>query len=620
VFDYRQALDIAIEAAHAAGSLLREEFHREGGPRGEPGKAPADADAEALIRERLLSNFPHWHYRGEETGDSPGDPAETHRWLVDPNDGTTSFQRGRRGPAVSIGLVREGIPVLGVVFAYAAPDDSGDLFAWAEGCGPLMRNGKAVHREAWPESLGAEDIVLLSQGADRRAARNAAAVAPARFHAVPSIAYRLALVAAGEGAAAVSLNSPGDWDYAAGHALLRGSGSVILDQTGAPVRYPMKDRGQVKFCFGGGPRVAAELAQRNWSGVLNSPLDAKATFDFARLAPGRCIADAGVLARAHGCLLGQLAGDALGSEVEFQSSDAIARAHPHGFTKLSGGGHWRTIAGQPTDDSELALILARSIVQGGGFEAERAAQFYRFWYRSAPFDCGEATRAALSAISPDDVFHGRAASVARAAANKTSQANGSLMRVSPLGIFGHARPPAAAAEAACADSAITHPHPVCQDACAVYVVAIAHAISSGAEPRSVYEFTRKWAKANRADELVQRGLEDAETRAPADFQSKMGHVVVALQNAFHQLLSAPTFSEGVVRTVMNGGDTDTNAAIAGGLLGAVHGREAVPVQWRRAVLSCRPLEHMDGVVHPRPSPFWPVDAMELAELLLLAGK
>lgn len=70
---------------------------------------------------------------------------------------------------------------------------------------------------------------------------------------------------------------------------------------------------------------------------------------------------------------------------------------------------------------------------------------------------------------------------------------------------------------------------------------------------------------------------------------------------------------------MAGGDTDTNAAIAGALLGAVHGREAVPAQWRQMVLSCHPAEGAPAVRRPRPRAFWPVDALTLAERLLVLG-
>lgn len=69
---------------------------------------------------------------------------------------------------------------------------------------------------------------------------------------------------------------------------------------------------------------------------------------------------------------------------------------------------------------------------------------------------------------------------------------------------------------------------------------------------------------------------------------------------------------------MRGGDTDTNAAIAGALLGALHGREGIPHRWIRALLSCRPIPET-GARHPRPQALWPVDALQLAERLLVAG-
>jgi hypothetical protein len=95
-------------------------------------------------------------------------------------------------------------------------------------------------------------------------------------------------------------------------------------------------------------------------------------------------------------------------------------------------------------------------------------------------------------------------------------------------------------------------------------------------------------------------------------------VLVALQNAYFHLLHAESLAAGLSDTVMRGGDTDTNAAIAGALLGAVHGRDAIPSTWRRALLSCRPLSGTP-TAHPRPMEFWPIDALELAERLLVTG-
>jgi len=71
--------------------------------------------------------------------------------------------------------------------------------------------------------------------------------------------------------------------------------------------------------------------------------------------------------RAQGCLLGQLAGDSLGGLVEFRSPEEIRRNYPDGVRELADGGTWNTIAGQPTDDSEMALSLARMLrIRVGG--------------------------------------------------------------------------------------------------------------------------------------------------------------------------------------------------------------------------------------------------------------
>ena len=96
---------------------------------------------------------------------------------------------------------------------------------------------------------------------------------------------------------------------------------------------------------------------------------------------------------------------------------------------------------------------------------------------------------------------------------------------------------------------------------------------------------------------MSQALQDAEHAPPDDYLRHQGWVLIALQNAFYQLLHAANFEEGVVATVMAGGDTDTNAAIAGALLGAVYGRHAVPRPWLRAVLSCRPLRGTN-TAHP----------------------
>ena len=113
-------------------------------------------------------------------------------------------------------------------------------------------------------------------------------------------------------------------------------------------------------------RLVQELAGREWNSVLRRPHKDPVPYSLCWPKRECTVSDAGLLSRAQGCMLGQLAGDSLGGLVEFESATHIRRTHPGGVRVLVDGGHWHTLAGQPTDDSEMALALARSIVNHGG--------------------------------------------------------------------------------------------------------------------------------------------------------------------------------------------------------------------------------------------------------------
>jgi ADP-ribosyl-[dinitrogen reductase] hydrolase len=608
---YHGALAAATEAARAAGELLRADFHRSEGPRGAGHHADADEEAERLIRARLTEAIPDWAYLGEETGFAPG--RSDHMWVVDPNDGTRFYLQGYRGSSVSIAVLRGCTPILGVVYAFAYPDDEGDLITWAEGCGPIRRNGYRVHVDLSRARLQKGSVVLVSQDAAENPGANALCVAPARFRTVTSIAYRLALASVGEGVAAVSLHGPCTWDYAAGHALVVAAGGLLVNEGGDPVTYDSDGRSSTSRCFGGAASAVSDLSLRPWDQVFERARSSvEPLFPNVHPWPGRSISAPSLLSRAQGCLLGQCIGDALGTLVEFQVPEEIRAAHPEGVRDLADGGTHGTLAGQPTDDSELALMLARTLSEHRRFDPRKVLDSYVHWYESDPFDMGKTIGRSLRAAATGRTSSERLRR-AHESADPISQSNGALMRISPLGIFGWRAPREAACQAL-VDSWLTHPNEVCLEACAVFTRAVAAAVAD-AGPTGAYEAALSEARAG-DNAAVLDALTRSRQARPDHFPASRSWVLVALQNAFYQLLNAPNFEEGLVSTVMAGGDTDTNAAICGALLGAVHGREAIPVRWRQQVLSCRPLPESDAV-HPRPVEFWPTDVLDLAESLVL---
>ncbi|WKD60644.1 ADP-ribosyl-[dinitrogen reductase] glycohydrolase [Corynebacterium ciconiae DSM 44920] len=305
------------------------------------------------------------------------------------------------------------------------------------------------------------------------------------------------------------------------------------------------------------------------------------------------------LERARGALYGQLIGDSLGSLVEFQSAESIHTQYPQGVRALADGGTYGLSAGQPTDDSEMALSLAESLVRHNGFVVEDVAATYRRWAHSDPFDIGLTCSSALN----------------RGEKNPKSQANGALMRVSPLGIFGARlleEPDGAEqlAQWAREECAITHINPLCTDIQAVYVLSIARIISTGADRAEALEIVQ--AEAASHPEVAALVREHIDT-PPAEYLMHQGWVTIAFGNAVYELASPLRAEESLVRTVGRGGDTDTNAAITGALVGAVDGMHAWPSRWVD-VIDC--FHQDDSSPRPRPREYWPNHAYALAGSLV----
>lgn len=260
-------LNCTIRIVLGAGELLAAECELASGPRGYGDKAEVDVEIEALLREELLAAL-DCDFWGEETGSTLTD-AE-YCWVVDPNDGTRDFLRGFRGTALSVGLLRGAEPVLGVVHAPVTNGRGPDCIAWCEGLAGISRNGQILKSSISTLQLGADSNVLVSTGALARPEVNAALCAPSVCLPMPSIAYRLATVAVGDGVAAVSVVPVSAHDVVAGHAILRGAGGVLINQSGEPITYDSvaKLSKVSSRCFGGAPQACTVLVDRDWSQVF----------------------------------------------------------------------------------------------------------------------------------------------------------------------------------------------------------------------------------------------------------------------------------------------------------------------------------------------------------------
>ncbi|MFP7366396.1 ADP-ribosylglycohydrolase family protein [Corynebacterium callunae] len=302
-----------------------------------------------------------------------------------------------------------------------------------------------------------------------------------------------------------------------------------------------------------------------------------------------------IIDRSRGVLLGQLIGDSLGSLVEFQTAFEITKVYPAGVRDLAAGGPFNLDAGQPTDDSEMALTLARSLRAVGDYDPLEVHESYVEWALSEPFDIGQTT---FSALRRDEL-------------SMESQANGALMRVSPIAIA-FAGDPLGASRAALLDAAMTHPNTICLEINALFAGVLSEAITSEWDAaRTFAEFE------NRATPDLAELISVAKEVPPTDFMTHQGWVKIAFHNALFELANGESFEESLVRTVGRGGDTDTNAAIAGALLGGIYGLSAMNREWVGTVLSCRP--DADSR-RPRPEQYWPGDAIELADSLLALEK
>lgn len=178
--------------------------------------------------------------------------------------------------------------------------------------------------------------------------------------------------------------------------------------------------------------------------------------------------------RARGVLVGLAVGDALGAPVEFEPPERIAGRRDELFA-MPGGGSFEWAPGEFTDDTQMALVLARHLTRGA-LDQDALAQEFAAWATDpGTSDVGIQTRRVLGAVAK-----GRDWRAGIRQLDPDAAGNGSLMRTAPAALAGG--DVAGVKTLARQQSGVTHPHRWCLDACAAFSAALCQTVDTGALP------------------------------------------------------------------------------------------------------------------------------------------
>lgn len=277
--------------------------------------------------------------------------------------------------------------------------------------------------------------------------------------------------------------------------------------------------------------------------------------------------------RAAGVLLGLACGDALGRPIEFKSAEQINNTHGR-VTELLGHGTHNQPAGTVTDDTDLALCLARSLVERERFDGADIADRFRAWYESGPFDIGLMTADAIRAYANGTSWRDAGREVWQRRAEGSNAGNGSVMRCAPHAIA-FADAPETLAQVSRRSSAITHYDPRCTYGCALLTATIAGYLREETDPLTD---ALNRVEADAPPELVEAVRLVPDHINAAQLQTS-GYVVHTLQTALYDAVTADSAEEAIITAVNRGGDTDTIGAVTGAVAGARFGASALPDRW-----------------------------------------
>jgi len=249
---------IAADAALEAGEILLKYYKNSYEIRDKSYHNPvttADHEADAFLKQFLMKKTPDFGWLSEETVDSEDRLEKEYVWVVDPLDGTKEFIEGVPHFVISIGLVKQGAPVLGVLYnpvreELIRTDESGVVWYKDE-------------RTILCQSTQLQEVGCLnSRSETRRGLWEPWANEFKELIPIGSVAYKLGLVATGKEDFFVTLRPKNEWDICAGHALLLANGGCLKTNTGAEIKYNQKHTVIKPGMTGGNPDLVDAFVQR----------------------------------------------------------------------------------------------------------------------------------------------------------------------------------------------------------------------------------------------------------------------------------------------------------------------------------------------------------------------
>jgi ADP-ribosylglycohydrolase len=271
--------------------------------------------------------------------------------------------------------------------------------------------------------------------------------------------------------------------------------------------------------------------------------------------------------RAVGAVVGSAVGDALGAPFEFGPAGQFTGRFPSGG-EMCGGGGWDP--GEATDDTQMALHVAQSLLDHDGLDLPDIFARFQRWATADPKDIGIQTQTVLANGEP---WH-RAATV-HFEQNMRAAGNGSLMRAAPSAVYFAAAGRAATMTAARQISALTHGDPAAGEGTAIYHELIRVALAA-ADPLDAIDDTLAEVDSAQRERYA---TVLAPTWHPELAREPNGAVWPCLGSAVWALRTTTSFEDALRAAIDLGGDTDTVAAVTGGLAGAVYGGTAIPARW-----------------------------------------